>query len=224
METQKVKDAFNQGSNKYDNYRKQAIPLMDEFYQTAIDLTKKYNNPKILDLGAGTGILTELLHKQHPKSEITLIDMSHKMLEKARKKFENEILFNYIEANYLTHNFPEQYDIIISSLSIHHLTDDEKQELYEKIYNHLLDGGVFINADQVSGATDKTEQLYKEKDESHLQTQNMPEYEKEILRKRRTLDKPATLRDTIKWYKQIGYVNVDVFFKYYRYFVISGQK
>ncbi|WP_455645686.1 class I SAM-dependent methyltransferase [Methanosphaera sp.] len=224
METQKVKDAFNQGSDKYDNYRKQAIPLMDEFYQTAIDLTKKYNNPKILDLGAGTGILTELLSKQHPESEITLIDMSHEMLEKARKKFENKSLFNYIEANYLTYNFPEQYDIIISSLSIHHLTDDEKQDLYEKIYNHLLDGGIFINADQVRGATDKTEQLYKEKDESHLQAQDMPESEKEILHNRRKLDKPATLSDTIEWYKEIGYVNVDVFFKYYRYFVISGQK
>ncbi|RAP45740.1 MAG: hypothetical protein BZ135_05125 [Methanosphaera sp. rholeuAM6] len=220
---EKVMDAFNKASNDYDKYRKQAIPNMEIYYNTVVKLTQEYENPKILDLGAGTGILTQLLHQQHPNSDITLVDMSTKMLDIAREKFKTTD-FKYIEANYIEYDFNEKYDVIVSSLSIHHLTDEEKHLLYKRIHDILNHGGVFINADQVNGETDYTEELYKKQDESYLAKQDIPEKEKKILRQRRTLDKPAKLSDTINWYKQIGYRNVDVYYKYYRYFVIAGEK
>lgn len=223
MENKEVVDAFNKASTDYDKYRKQAIPNMDIYYNTVVNLTKNYSNPKILDLGAGTGILTELLYKQHPNSDITLVDLSTEMLNIAKNKF-NDKNFKYIEADYLTHDFDKDYDIIVSSLSIHHLTDEEKKVLYKRIYNFLRTGGVFINADQVCGATEYTEEIYKKEDASHLNRQNIPEKEKDILRQRRLLDKPAKLLDTIQWYEDIGYKNVDVYYKYYRYFVIAGEK
>ncbi|WP_461435863.1 class I SAM-dependent methyltransferase [Methanosphaera sp.] len=223
MENKEVVDAFNKASTDYDKYRKQAIPNMDIYYNTVVNLTKNYSDPKILDLGAGTGILTELLYKQHPNSDITLVDLSTEMLNIAKDKF-NDKNFKYIEADYLTHDFDKDYDIIVSSLSIHHLTDEEKKVLYKRIYNFLRTGGVFINADQVCGATEYTEEIYKKEDASHLNRQNIPEKEKDILRQRRLLDKPAKLLDTIQWYEDIGYKNVDVYYKYYRYFVIAGEK
>ena len=223
MENNEVLDAFNKASDDYDKYRKQAIPNMDLYYNTLIELTIDYDRPKILDLGAGTGILTQLLYKQHPDSQITLLDMSKDMLNVARQKFADKD-FRYIEADYLNYDFEEKYDLVVSSLSIHHLTDDKKQVLYKRIYDILNDDGLFINADQVCGQTTDTEQIYKQKDATHLDNQDMPEEEKEILRKRRLLDKPAKLTDTIQWYTDIGYRNVDVYYKYYRYFVIAGQK
>ena len=223
MENKEVVDAFNKASTDYDKYRKQAIPNMDIYYNTVVNLTKNYSDPKILDLGAGTGILTELLYKQHPNSNITLVDLSTEMLNIAKNKF-NDKNFKYIEADYLTHDFDKDYDIIVSSLSIHHITDEEKKVLYKRIYNFLRTGGVFINADQVCGATEYTEEIYKKEDASHLNRQNIPEKEKDILRQRRLLDKPAKLLDTIQWYEDIGYKNVDVYYKYYRYFVIAGEK
>lgn len=223
MENNKVLDAFNKASTDYDKYRKQAIPHMDIYYNTVIKLTENYQNPKILDLGAGTGILTELLYKQHPQSNITLLDLSTDMLNVAKTKF-NNTKFKYITADYLEYDFTENYDIIVSSLSIHHLTDEEKKTLYAKIYETLNPQGIFINADQVRGSTEHTEKIYKNQDETHLSKQNIPEKEKQTLRNRRKLDKPATLHDTIKWYEEIGYKNVDIYYKYYRYFVIAGEK
>lgn len=223
MENKEVIEAFNKASTDYDKYRKQAIPNMEIYYNTAVNLTKKYINPKILDLGAGTGILTELLYKQHPNADITLVDLSTKMLDIAKMKF-NYNNFSFVEADYLTYDFGEQYDIIVSSLSIHHLTDEEKKVLYTRIYNFLKIGGIFINADEVCGATESTEKIYKEEDSNHLNKQDIPEKEKEIFRQRRLLDKPAKLLDTIQWYNGIGFKNVDVYYKYYRYFVIAGEK
>lgn len=223
MENKEVVDAFNKASNDYDKYRKQAIPNMEIYYNTVVNLTKNYSNPKILDLGAGTGILTELLYKQHPNADITLVDLSTEMLNIAKMKFADKD-FKYIEADYLTYDFEEKYDIIVSSLSIHHLTDEEKKVLYGRIYNFLRKGGIFINADEVYGATEFTEKIYKKEDSDHLNKQDIPKEEKEIIRQRRSLDRPARLLDTICWYDEIGYENVDVYYKYYRYFVIAGEK
>ena len=219
----KVLTAFNDASDDYDKYRKQAIPNMDIYYNTVVKLTKNYEKPKILDLGAGTGILTQLLYTQHPTADITLFDMSTEMLNVARQKFEN-MNFRYVEGNYLEYDFEEKYDIVVSSLSIHHLTDDEKEVLYRKIYDILTPSGIFINADQVNGETDYTEKLFKKQDADYLNIQDIPEEAKETLRQRRKLDKPAKLSDTIRWYNDIGYRNVDVYYKYYRYFVIAGEK
>lgn len=223
MENDKVEDAFNDASDKYDKYRKQAIPNMELYYNTAIELTQKYDKPKILDLGAGTGILTQLLHEKHPESDITLLDLSVQMLNKAKDKFKKQN-FKYIIADYLSYDYNEKYDVVISSLSIHHLTDEKKQELYKKVYSILNDGGIFINADEVYGQSEETEQIFKNKDSSHLNKQDIPEEEKEVLRQRRKLDRPSRLTDTIRWYEDIGFVNVDVYYKYYRYFVVAGEK
>ena len=170
-----------------------------------------------------TGNRQYLLYRQHPKADITLVDLSTEMLNIAKKKFADEN-FRYIEADYLAYDFEEKYDIIVSSLSIHHLTDEEKIFLYNRIYNFLKIGGLFINADEVCGATEFTERIYKQEDSDHLNKQVMPKEEKEIIRQRRSLDKPAKLLDTIRWYDEIGYKNVDVYYKYYRYFVIAGEK
>lgn len=224
MENKEVKTAFNNAADNYDTNRKEIIPHMDLYYQTAVELTKKFNNPSILDLGAGTGILTELLHQIHPQSRITLVDMSANMLDKAKNKFNNIDNFTYIEDNYLTMDFKENYDIIISSLSIHHLNDKEKYTLYRKIYQHLNNQGVFINADEVIAPTDTLEKLYVEKETTHLLKQELTNDEKEEILYRRTLDTPSTLKDNLTWLDDIGYENVDVIYKYYRYFVLYGQK
>jgi tRNA (cmo5U34)-methyltransferase len=105
-----------------------------------------------------------------------------------------------------------------------HLTDDEKKVLYEKIYEILESGGIFINADLSLGETPFTEQLYKNQDTDYLEKNQLPEEEKQILKNRRKLDKPSKISDTIKWYKEIGFKNVDVYYKYYRYYVIAGVK
>lgn len=224
MENNEVKTAFNNAADNYDTNRKEIIPHMNVYYQTAVELTKNFDNPSIMDLGAGTGILTELLHQLHPQSKITLVDISANMLDKAKNKFNDIDNFTYIEDNYLTMDFKNNYDIIISSLSIHHLNDKEKYTLYKKIYQHLNNQGVFINADEVMAPTDTLEKLYVEKETAHLLKQDLSNDEKEEILYRRTLDTPSTLEDNLDWLKDIGYENVDVIYKYYRYFVLYGQK
>jgi len=45
------------------------------------------------------------------------------------------------------------WDAIVSALAIHHLEDDGKRDLFARAHDALGDGGVFVNAEQVSGPT-----------------------------------------------------------------------
>ena len=64
-----------------DMQRNELIPLMDIFYGTAVELIKINNKKgKILDLGAGTGLLTKLVIKKYPNTKYTLVDIADEML------------------------------------------------------------------------------------------------------------------------------------------------
>ena len=79
----------------------------------------------------------------------------------SKKRFIHEKDIEYIIADYTQYKFDETYDIIVSSLSIHHLSDEEKRKLYVNIFSLLNENGLFINADQVKGHTPWIEHLYK---------------------------------------------------------------
>ncbi len=131
-----VENEFNQKTSEYDGERRALIPCFDDFYGIAIDcIDFKGDNPKILDLGAGTGILSEFLLEKYPNAQITLIDLADKMLKEAEERFKGNNNISIICDNYLTHEFGAKFDIILFSLSIHHLTGSEKKTLIEKYFN-----------------------------------------------------------------------------------------
>ena len=66
-----VVNKFNQKAKEYDSERRALIPCFDDFYGIAIDcIDFKGDNPKVLDLGAGTGILSQFLLEKYPNAEI----------------------------------------------------------------------------------------------------------------------------------------------------------
>ena len=141
--------AFNEVCKKYDTQRKELIPYMDIFYGTVVDLVSLKNEKgKILDLGAGTGLLTQYVLNKYPKAQYTLVDIADEMLEMARERYKSShnILFKTVD--YRNELCGDNYDAIISALSIHHLDTHEKEKLYRNIFDALKNGGVFINADQ----------------------------------------------------------------------------
>lgn len=147
MVDENLKTKFDRGAKSYDRQRRDVIPNLDQIYTIIAELANsEVPRPKILDLGAGTGLLTEHLLKRYSPGNFTLIDLSKEMLNIARERFKEELNFQYINANYLEYDFEGPFDIIISSLSIHHLEDVDKMYLYSKIYETLKKGGIFLNA------------------------------------------------------------------------------
>ena len=149
-----VKETFNAIASTYDEQRKWIIPELSMLYGAAVwaaALTGK--RPAILDIGAGTGLLSELLLEAYPGASVTLMDISEQMIEVARRRFAGREGFRFVAADYRHEDLGGPFDAICSALSIHHLEKEEKRDLYQKIFGALKPGGIFVNADQVKGET-----------------------------------------------------------------------
>src|SRR5689334_1709521 len=79
-------DVFDAQAKDYEAQRRRLIPPYDAFYGTAIEALGLAGRPlrRVLDLGAGTGLLARQVLEAHPDTEVTLLDGAAAMLEQAR--------------------------------------------------------------------------------------------------------------------------------------------
>lgn len=222
----RIKEVFNIGAEKYDAARKQLIPCYEEFYSTALKVIpfSKNKELKILDLGAGTGLLTSLIIELYPKAEITLYDISEEMLEKAKLRFKNSSNIKYRVTNYSTESIEGKFDLVVSALSIHHLSDTEKQKLFNNIYLSLNDNGMFINADQCLGDNEYIDRIYKQNWLKEVKENNVTPESLSAATERMKEDKMSTLSDQLKWMEKSGFSNINCWYKNYSFIVYSGCK
>lgn len=92
---------------------------------------------EIVDLGCGTGAVTEILHARWPDAHITGIDNSPAMLERARKtlpdmSWQSQDLARWTSA--------QPVDLIVSNAALHWL--DAHQTLFPQLMSQLRPGGL----------------------------------------------------------------------------------
>lgn len=109
---------------------------------------------KILDLGIGTGLLTNELYKKGGK--IYGVDFSKKMIKLAKKKIPNGIFYCCDFKFGLPDELKDvKFDYIVSSYAIHHITDEEKVKFIRELKNKLEENGRIILADVAFETKDK---------------------------------------------------------------------
>lgn len=101
---------------------------------------------KILDVGFGTGLLTEKFYKQD--FEIYGIDFSSKMVEIAQSKMPNAHFIPFDFHDGLPEEFVDiTFDVIVSTYAFHHLFDFEKIQYIETLYQNLKKNGTMYILD-----------------------------------------------------------------------------
>ncbi len=224
-----VGSTFNSIASVYDANRRKLIPCFDDLYSIPVFLVQNQignNNkkPRVIDIGAGTGLLTSFLLQKYPAAHVTLIDMAEEMLNVAKERFKGNGNIKYTTADYSYYDFQETFDAVISAMSIHHLSDTGKRKLFKKIYTLLNPGGIFVNAEQVLGETLELEALYKKRWEEMVREGGVPE--KQILswKERLKLDREATAEAQMKWLKKAGFSQAGCPYKYFKFAVMFGIK
>ncbi len=227
MEINKIAERFNQGAALYDSQRKLFIPCFDDYYGTSISFLAKIRNDfkEILDLGAGTGLLTHYLYEQFPGAQFTLIDISNHMLEIARKRFSGLNNFHFDIHDYSKKLPANRFDLIASALSIHHLEDEDKAFLYSNVSDALEENGYFVNLDQFNASSEFINQKYMEFWHAGVAAQcGGAKADLELWRKRRDLDKENTIDETIAMLKNAGFKTIECIYRYLNFGVILAIK
>ena len=192
-------------------------------------------NKKILDLGCGDGILTEELLRVDGSLSVTLLDGSDDMLAKARQRLEKFGDFRYVRASFqelLEQDLlAERYDFAVSSMAIHHLTLSEKTMLFKKILSLLEDGGYFVNIDVVLPPTEALDQWYMklwqdwmDDIKMTLGVEDEPDFNVIERYKDLSENKPDILETQLLALKEIGFSDVDCFYKYGIFSVFGGKR
>jgi len=152
----KGREHFDGIENAYERMIVQIVPSYRDFFGSVLSLVP--GGPvRILELGSGTGFVTSMLVAQNNEAEITCIDLSPGMLEVAKAKPE---LSN---VEYITGDIREtwgegRFDVVLTTLCLHHLPDEDRAGVMDTINHSLNEGGVFVNGD-VFAADGDTEEL-----------------------------------------------------------------
>jgi tRNA (cmo5U34)-methyltransferase len=119
---------------------------------------------------------------------------------------------------------PGPFDAVVSALAIHHLTDADKAALYRRVHERLRPGGVFVNAEQVAGPTTALDSAYASQWRVHTAALGASEADLREADERMALDLPAPVDAQCQWLREAGFVDVDCFFKSWRFAVFGGWK
>jgi tRNA (cmo5U34)-methyltransferase len=171
---------------------------------------------RVLDLGAGTGLFSQHVLQEYPNATFVLTDVAAKMLGVAEQRFADHAgRFEFVVEDYRNLQTSADFDLIISSLSIHHLSDEEKRRLSQQVYTALREGGAFVNVDQIKGETAYLQNLYWELWLRHVQASDAPEEQiRQSIERRTTYDQDALLADQLCWLREAGFVNVDCVYRH----------
>jgi tRNA (cmo5U34)-methyltransferase len=208
----------------FDTLRRQLIPSFELIYEAAVRTVAAtvQTSPRVLDLGAGTGLLSAAILRDLPEARVVLVDRSDLMLTQARGRFASQEGVT-VQTGDLTDPLPEgQFDAVVSGLAIHHLSHTDKRDLFRRIREALRPGGVFVNVEQVQGPMPHLEALYDSQHELHVVRQQAPQEEWAAGRERMKFDVCIDLETQLQWLRDVGFRSVDCLAKDFRFATYAG--
>lgn len=147
--------------NRFDKKLRESHQIIADFSHgncvlrviCAIEIKKAVGkNSKILEIGCGDGNFTEYFLKYNPKLKLDALDISPKMLNEAKIKlapWKDNLHFICNDGLEFLKSYAHNYDIIVSSWTIHNFSWTEKQELFKTIRGRLNDGGKLFLLDKI---------------------------------------------------------------------------
>jgi tRNA (cmo5U34)-methyltransferase len=209
----------------YDAQRRRLVPCFDEFYGTAVSVIGLRGGPvrRVLDLGAGTGLLSAAVLARYPDAQLVLVDGAAEMLEQARERLRvgstTTIVADLREA------LPDgPFDAVVSALAIHHLEDPDKRDLLARVHDALRPGGVFINAEHVTGASPWLADAYRSMWREACQVAGASEDEIAGAEARMQTDRCVAVTTQLQWMYAAGMQECDCFFRQLHFAVLAGWR
>lgn len=123
------------------------VPAYDLLQAAAISATAAALGQRVLELGPGTGETTARLLEQHPLAAVWGVDTSAALLRVAQARCPRA----RFRVGRMQDPLPRgPFDLVLSVLAVHHLHALEKASLFQRVYDVLQPGGIFVLGDLVT--------------------------------------------------------------------------
>ena len=219
-----VESQFNLVASEYDRNRRKFLPCFDDYYgNTTSFIAANIAAPeRVLDLGAGTGLLTSFWLPYYPAAEFVLVDIADEMLDIARKRFAGRDNVRFQVMDYSLALPEGRFDVVASALSVHHLEDADKEKLFVRVYDLLPEGGLFVNYDQFCAGTPEMNRWFNAYWEGQLEASGLTDHDLALWRERKKLDRECSVEWEIDMLKRSGFAAVECVYSYQKFSVIAA--
>jgi tRNA (cmo5U34)-methyltransferase len=134
----------------YDVKIRQLVPRYDEMVGCILDLVRLSTPRAVLDIGAGTGNVSELILGALPDVRVTAVEASAVAASEARRRLHSAAeRIAIVELDILDFVPQAPFDVIFSNLVLHNLPPGAKRRLLAKLRSWLNPGGAFIWGDLI---------------------------------------------------------------------------
>lgn len=198
----------------------------------------------IVELASGEGKLAEAILEKFPACHYIAFDGSELMRKRlaqrlARFSSRLEIRSFEIAEQAWRATLPSPLRAVLSSLCVHHLSAQGKQELFQDMANHLEPGGALLLADIIEPATAHVAQLFAQQYDEIVRQQsltlrgNLSGYEQFQAMKwnyftydygAQTYDQPSLLREQLSWLSNAGFAHADCYWLRAGHAVYGGYR
>jgi tRNA (cmo5U34)-methyltransferase len=147
-------------------------------------------------------------------------------------------LVEFVEADFGQPDWVEKlpvthFDAIVSGFAIHHSEDDRKRAVYQELFALLNPGGLFVNIEHVASSTSHGEELFERAYARSLagarrargeEATDEQVYDELNVRPDKGANRLTPVETQLAWLREIGFVEVDCYWKHYELAVLAGYK
>ncbi|HJT58759.1 MAG TPA: class I SAM-dependent methyltransferase, partial [Ktedonobacteraceae bacterium] len=199
----------------------------------------------VVELAAGGGVLARAILERFPFCQYVALDgstvmrdqLSHTLSEFGKRV---EVRPFELEEQEWRTALPTPLRCVLSSLAVHHLSDQGKRQLFQDMFTRLEPGGALLLADIVKPATPRIAELYARQYDEIVRSQSLAAYGDlrgyESFQELKwnyfihdyadpdSYDLPSLLSDQLLWFREAGFRMVDCFWMQAGHAVYGGNK
>jgi len=220
-----IRSHFEKAAFAFDKVFFKIAPHYEEMMTAVVEALpfKKNAALEVVDLGCGTGNFARKLTHAFPRAHVTCVDLAANMLDMAKAKLGQNPRVAFWQGDVRDFDYGRsKFDVIVSSLVLHHIEKDEKTAFFRKLHRALRPGGIFFTVDIFVSPDPKMHAHYIEVWKAFIRKNGLPPAV--AIRRHRREDRPVQLAEELAMVRKAGFRRVETMLKFYNFAAYFGMK
>lgn len=218
---EQIRDRFDKDVERFSNLETGQFSTIDARLSLELiaDVSSRVNpNAKsLLDIGCGAGNYSLKILERVPNLDVTLIDLSRPMLNRAVERVSSSTSgkITAIQGDIREAQISEsEFDIICAAAVLHHLREDKEwQQVFSKVYAALKPGGSFWISDIITHSDVRVQSIMWERYGEYLSQLKDKAYRDEVFAYIEKEDSPRSLLFQMDLLRSVGFKDIEVLHK-----------